>query len=781
MPNPSSITTTLWYNSHGNTSASTTNGSVDTTFGTNTSAHTTTTAVTAPGSGSSARSAMFPVSAGVDDTLVATMDGSTLKLLFYNSAGTPDTARGSGGVVSLTGTGFNFVTGLVVTPADSIYVSGLNSSGSVSVYEWNAGGTPQSSFLASNVAPLTGFTAGLSDLALSSTGDLLVGWVDSTGTLKAVALDPITGTPDVHFGTGGVASIPVTGSTTNIVFAGLAVEPDGEVVEAAAFLSGSAAYQFALAGFTPAGAADGGFGIGGLVTGSFGAATAFLHLHLGVTAPGNLLLASSTNSSTKGFYLERFSDEGVRDMSFGSAGLAGVAITAKSPNLTLDLLANGQIVVGGNAGSGQLVLARFNCDGTLDTSFGSGGVVTGPVNIQGLASTTTATGETVVVGSTTGGLTLQAFHTAAPAQRLYVEQDADYNTVSLTDLNGKVVERYVYDPYGAVTVLNPDGTVRGDGSAAGSYYGFVYLHQGLRLSVTTNTYDDRRRIYLVSLGRFDEEDPAGYVNGSDLYNFGLNNPTKYTDPSGLVVPSQGRAPYAPPSLPVPSTISNPADADKYAQQAWDLYKTLPPNSWQAQGVWGYYNWYNQRAKDLRNASAQSLRQLASGYDCGVTINAWHAGGMHSVTFNLNSPGDPFTYKLPGNSGSLSIPTNTYLTVGWDPSMGVMTFSFNNKVNLDPGGWSPSVDFTYLTFDSSGRLIDTDASAWGVSAFGALQTALTPNSQQIWDVYKSLASLDEKLQSAVAQANSAINECKNKVQELTKELQALQSSLPKKNR
>ena len=118
-------------------------------------------------------------------------------------------------------------------------------------------------------------------------------------------------------------------------------------------------------------------------------------------------------------------------------------------------------------------------------------------------------------------------------RRLYVEQDSDDNVTSLTNSTGAVVERYVYDPYGAVTVENPDGSTRGTGTASASLYGSAYLHQGLRLDVTTGTYDDRERVYDVSLNRFMQEDPAGYLDGANRYQPLDSSPLNKTDWSGL--------------------------------------------------------------------------------------------------------------------------------------------------------------------------------------------------------------------------------------------------------
>jgi len=69
-------------------------------------------------------------------------------------------------------------------------------------------------------------------------------------------------------------------------------------------------------------------------------------------------------------------------------------------------------------------------------------------------------------------------------ERLYVLQDANYNVTAVAVTFGsRVVERYVYDPYGQVTVLAPDWSVRGTSS-----YAWAYLFQGGRFEVTTGLY-----------------------------------------------------------------------------------------------------------------------------------------------------------------------------------------------------------------------------------------------------------------------------------------------------
>jgi RHS repeat-associated protein len=115
-------------------------------------------------------------------------------------------------------------------------------------------------------------------------------------------------------------------------------------------------------------------------------------------------------------------------------------------------------------------------------------------------------------------------------QRLYVQQDANWNVTALIDTSGNVVERYVYDPYGAVTVLTPSW-----GARAASLYNWLYLHQGGRYDPATGLYNFRHRDYSPLLMRWLQSDPLSFAAGDpNLYRDEGNNPVKSTDPTGLI-------------------------------------------------------------------------------------------------------------------------------------------------------------------------------------------------------------------------------------------------------
>src|SRR5262249_44801258 len=121
-------------------------------------------------------------------------------------------------------------------------------------------------------------------------------------------------------------------------------------------------------------------------------------------------------------------------------------------------------------------------------------------------------------------------------QRLYVQQDANWNVTAVVDTSGTVQERYAYDPYGKPTdgtgsagVLTPSWASR-----TNSLFSWVYLHQGGRYDATSGLYNFRNRDYSPTLGRWMEQDPIGYAAGdNNLYEDEQSAPTSFTDPAGL--------------------------------------------------------------------------------------------------------------------------------------------------------------------------------------------------------------------------------------------------------
>ena len=87
----------------------------------------------------------------------------------------------------------------------------------------------------------------------------------------------------------------------------------------------------------------------------------------------------------------------------------------------------------------------------------------------------------------------------ADNSRYFYSTNDLYSVYALTDSNGTVVERYTYDPYGSVTVMDGNGTPRVGSVSA---YGNPWTFTGRRLDGETGLMYFRNRMYSVDLGRF---------------------------------------------------------------------------------------------------------------------------------------------------------------------------------------------------------------------------------------------------------------------------------------
>jgi RHS repeat-associated protein len=127
---------------------------------------------------------------------------------------------------------------------------------------------------------------------------------------------------------------------------------------------------------------------------------------------------------------------------------------------------------------------------------------------------------------------------------VYVQQDANQDVTAVINTSGAVQERYVYDPYGAYTILTANWATRGT-SITNSVVDMEYLYQGLRANdnggaAGTFTFDERGRIYFPDLGRFGQPDPIGFGGGqTNLYERTGDQPVNGRDPSGMLPIPEG--------------------------------------------------------------------------------------------------------------------------------------------------------------------------------------------------------------------------------------------------
>lgn len=340
-----------------------------------------------------------------------TSSGSTTTPVYglarVTSAGALDPSFGNGGTVVST-IGSVAPAGLRLEGDGKILVA-ANGDHQFVLARYTADGAVDNSFGSGGVAlrTLPGPDGRVVDLTLEAGKPVLVGTVQPPGAYHDVALAryDLDGTPDASYGTGGLVLTELQGLTNDTATA-LAVQGDGKILEV-----GNNGLDFALARYTADGSLDTTFG-GGTVTTDFGD-TPDQATRVALQDDGKVLVAG-TSAASPGvvvFALARYNPDGSIDVSFGTGGKTTLSFQNGVDTVAGVLpLPGGQILVGGssaapNSTHTDLVLARLQPNGMLDASFGTSGKVIShtPFSITAAALALQADGKVLVAGTAEPG------------------------------------------------------------------------------------------------------------------------------------------------------------------------------------------------------------------------------------------------------------------------------------------------------------------------------------------------------------------------------------------
>lgn len=211
------------------------------------------------------------------------------------------------------------------------------------------------------------------------------------------------GNLDSSFGVGGVATTQLPGALAP----DLALQSDGRIVLAGgAFFGGD--HDFTLVRYESNGTLDASFGVGGIVSTDFGGIEGAEGVSIQgdgkIVAVGDVFLGTPTQTD---FALARYLPDGSLDAAFGSGGLVTTDLGGDEFGKALVIQANGRIVAVGDesfAADPDFLLARYLSDGSLDTSFGAGGLVStefGPGNVDEVRSVAEQSDGKIVAAGTT--------------------------------------------------------------------------------------------------------------------------------------------------------------------------------------------------------------------------------------------------------------------------------------------------------------------------------------------------------------------------------------------
>lgn len=290
------------------------------------------------------------------------------------------------------------------------------------------------------------------------------------------------GTLDPSFGTGGLTQTNI--GTGNDATWGLGIQHDGKIVVAGYAYNGRFK-NFAVVRYTVDGDLDTTFGSGGKVLtaigpgSSVGRAIALDHDRIivggysarkALDTPGGRVAASATDT----FTVVRYDSNGNLDGSFGDGGIVTFSSIPEVSRVHGEMLVNedGQLIAGGVLEADEVkydvLTVRFNDDGTLDSSFGSGGMVTtriGPKDDVPLSSALQEDGKILQAG----------YSTTAVQNFMVVRHNADGSPDTSFGVNGAVVTPFADGALSAVrgVALQEDGKIVALGRAGGTKLEFA--------------------------------------------------------------------------------------------------------------------------------------------------------------------------------------------------------------------------------------------------------------------------------------------------------------------
>lgn len=217
----------------------------------------------------------------------------------------------------------------------------------------------------------------------------------------------VAGSIDPTFGSGGFSTVAV-GTWAGAVSA--VIQSDHKVVSAGqAEIDGT--NVIVVTRMNANGSLDSSFGHGGVViVNPGGGAGMDSGAGMMLQGDGKILLAGSIRYNQTGplaFAAVRLLPSGALDPAFGSGGIAEVPIGNEAIANAVAIQPDGKIVLGGTAllVHNQFAAVRLNSDGSLDTSFGNGGITTLPPNGGAWGMVLQPNGDIVLGGEQDGVVT----------------------------------------------------------------------------------------------------------------------------------------------------------------------------------------------------------------------------------------------------------------------------------------------------------------------------------------------------------------------------------------
>ncbi len=320
---------------------------------------------------------------------------------------------------------------------------------------------------------------GLAIAAQSDGKIILAGYSRLGGGNNDYALARYTadGALDTTFGSGGKVTTAILSGNDRAQ--SVAVQSDGKIVAAGSSRGGGT--DFSLARYTTAGALDTSFDIDGKVTTRYGAYTDTAEA-VALQSDGKIVAAGfadiGSQDTDNDFALARYTTAGALDASFGTGGKVTTNIASVEDRATdMAVQSDGKVVVvgytrvgGNNDDANDFALARYNANGTLDTSFSADGKVTtaissGDDRARGVA--VQSDGKIVVAGHSRGDFAVARYNADGSLDTSFGDDGkviTDFNSLDYAQdvavqSDGKIVAAGYSSNNFALARYNADGSL----------------------------------------------------------------------------------------------------------------------------------------------------------------------------------------------------------------------------------------------------------------------------------------------------------------------------------
>ena len=316
-------------------------------------------------------------------------------------------------------------------------------------------------------------------VVLQADGKILV--AGSNGSDFALARYNTDGTLDSSFGTAGKITTDF-GAYSDQGYS-VSVQADGKIV-----VAGQGYYALGLARYTASGVLDTSFDTDGKVTtADFAAGRS-----VAIQADGKIVVAGNAYGNGNDFALARYNANGSLDTSFDTDGKVITDFGFSDNGNSVTVQADGKILVAGTSGD-NFALVRYNANGSLDTSFDTDGKLTTDFGSyeQGNSVTVQADGKILVAGSSGGAFALARYNT-----------DGSLDTSFDTD--GKLTTSFPNSSYGQGVTVQADGKILIAGWTYGDNYSYDFALVRYNVNGSLDTTFDGDGKVTANIGASDQ-------------------------------------------------------------------------------------------------------------------------------------------------------------------------------------------------------------------------------------------------------------------------------------